>query len=171
MDPNHTSNRHNLSGQENGFFDDDRAHLESRLYSGANWFFWIAGLSIVSSLIVIKNKLGFLIGLGITQSIDYLLQGLEMSVGEANQLLITANLLFAGFFAVFGLLARKRYNLAFIVGMGFYILDGVIILVMQNWFGVAFHAFALYFLFQGLSANLQLRNMEEALAQAAAKGA
>ena len=38
---------------------------------------------------------------------------------------------------------------------------------MQNWFGVAFHAFALYFIFRGLSANLQLRDMEEALAQAA----
>ncbi|MCP4560303.1 MAG: hypothetical protein GY837_07230, partial [Bosea sp.] len=35
--------------------------------SGANWFYWIAGLSIANSLVILfQGEWGFVVGLGIT---------------------------------------------------------------------------------------------------------
>ena len=47
------------------------AQYEKRFRSGASWFYWIAGLSIVNSLVVhLQGQWAFVIGLGITQIID-----------------------------------------------------------------------------------------------------
>ncbi len=46
---------------------------EAAVKSGANWFVWIAILSIINSVIVTMNgNLNFIIGLGITQIVDAL---------------------------------------------------------------------------------------------------
>ena len=186
MDPNRTSNQYkqddgntsgysqlNLSGRENSFVADDRTALENRMYSGANWFFWIAALSIVNSIIVIMNgNWSFLAGLGVTQIIDGLVQGLMDGNGQmAKVLAVVLNIPVAGLFAIFGFLARKRQNWAFIIGMTLYGFDGLIFLLVQDWLAIAFHAFAFYCIFQGLRANNQLRNLEAATPRTIAKGA
>lgn len=49
----------------------ERLELETRLNSGAGWFYWIAGLSLLNSIIMLSGSdLYFVIGLGITQIID-----------------------------------------------------------------------------------------------------
>src|SRR4051794_33834386 len=41
--------------------------LEKQIKSGADWFFWIAGLSLVNSFVALSGKgWGFILGLGIT---------------------------------------------------------------------------------------------------------
>jgi len=49
-----------------------KAHaLEQRCKSGARWFFWIAGLTIVTSLMALSGGgYAFFLSLGITQFID-----------------------------------------------------------------------------------------------------
>ena len=45
--------------------------LLAQLKSGANWFYWIAGLSVVNSLIfAFGGHTSFIAGLGLTQLID-----------------------------------------------------------------------------------------------------
>ena len=45
--------------------------LLAQLRSGANWFYWIAGLSVVNSLIfAFGGKVSFIAGLGLTQIVD-----------------------------------------------------------------------------------------------------
>ena len=45
--------------------------LETQHASGANWFYWIAGLSVINSVIILAGGgWGFVVGLGITQFID-----------------------------------------------------------------------------------------------------
>jgi hypothetical protein len=57
-------------------YEPERAGLAQRHKSGANWFYWIAGLSLATSLIALGGgSWGFLISLGTTQVIDGLAAG------------------------------------------------------------------------------------------------
>ncbi len=163
----------NVNGREGSFVTEERVALESRIRSGANWFFWVAGLSIVNSVIALMDwNWNFLAGLGMTQIIDGITQAIaDESNQTARVLAIVLNVPVAGLFVIFGLQARKRHNWAFIIGMVLYALDGLIFLLVPDWFGLGFHVFALYCVFQGLRANNQLRELEEATPLANAKGA
>ena len=45
--------------------------LERQITNGANWFFWIAGLSLINSVLHLAGvSISFLIGLGLTELID-----------------------------------------------------------------------------------------------------
>lgn len=110
---------------------------------GASWFFVIAAFSAVNTLIAISHSGAFfLVGLGInifTQNLVF-------------------NLIAAGFFALFGVFARKGHSWAFIVGMILYTLDALIFLKVQLWLPLAFHAYALFRLFMGLKASIELKS-------------
>lgn len=159
----------NVSGREPVKFTyNEWAHLENRVRSGANWFIWIAALSIINSVIILfSGKWSFLAGLGITQVIDGLAYNLSGELGGAVTVVAMGlNLLVAGAFVVLGLQARKRQNWAFITGMVIYALDGTIFLLVQGWLSIAFHLFALYQIYQGLRANNQLKQEQQAAATA-----
>jgi len=53
------------------------------MQSGARWFYWIAGLSMINSIAAMSNSSwSFLAGLGITQFIP----GLALGVGRLGEL-------------------------------------------------------------------------------------
>ncbi len=144
------------------------APYKRQALSGANWFFWIAALSLINSVVLLANgRWSFLAGLGITQIIDGIAMGIaDEAGGTATIIAFVLDLMVAGVFVVIGLFARKHHTWAFILGMCLYALDAVIFLLAQVWFGLAFHAFVLYSLFRGLSANNRYKQlMAEAQAQ------
>jgi hypothetical protein len=134
--------------------------LEHQIKSGTNWFFFIAGLSLVNSIIYLSGgTLNFVVGLGITQFIDGFTGGLSEAMG--GSVLVTLiglalDLLVAGAFVAFGVFARRKQQWALITGMILYALDGLFLLALGSWFAVAFHAFALWGLWRGLQALRQL---------------
>jgi len=116
--------------------------------SGAKWFYWIAALSMVNSLIHLsQSDFTFVIGLGISQIVDGIALAITQEAPEASntiQLIALAlNGVFSGIFALFGWLALKRKGWAFVVGMAFYLLDGLLFLLIQDWLSLGFHVFAL----------------------------
>jgi hypothetical protein len=61
--------------------------------------------------------------------------------------------------AIFGFLGQRAvagYRWAFVAGMIFYALDGLIFLMVQDWVGVGFHAFVLAMVGRGWAAALKL---------------
>lgn len=84
--------------------ENNRAYALADIRSSAHWFFWIAGLSIINTLITAfsSSEISFLAGLGITQLINGLITGLY---GENNMLVAVINLLIAGIF--FSLASRR----------------------------------------------------------------
>src|SRR4051812_38852045 len=117
--------------------------------SGASWFYWIAGLSLINSIVAFTgSSWHFLIGLGITQVIDGFGKSLGGSGGAVALLL---DLLVAGIFILFGVFGHKRQVWAFIAGMVLFGLDTVFFILAQDWLGIAFHAFVLYCLFRGFT--------------------
>lgn len=132
------------------------AGLAAKMNSGANWFFWIAGMSLVNSLVAaFDGQWSFIIGLGITQVFD----GFGHAIGEgsgapglAKTIAFCLDVAVAFVFVMFGLFARKRATWAFIVGMVIYAADGLIFLLVGDLLSIGFHILALYFIFSGFSA-------------------
>ena len=126
----------------------------AQLKSGASWFYWIAGLSLVNSIAAFSGSTWrFILGLGITQIIDALSSHLETG-GKLVSLAL--DLCVAGLFILFGVFAHKCHTWAFLVGMILFALDGLIFLLFQDWLGVGFHVLVLYWLFRGFNACRQL---------------
>ena len=141
-------------------------NLFGSFQSGANWFFWIAGLSAVNSIVILSGAdLSFLVGLGVTLVIDAVAReigGMGIIVAIVLDLLVI--LIFVGV----GVFARKRHTWAFTLGMILYGLDGLLFLFFQDWLSLGFHVFALYCIVAGLRAHLALKRM--ALAAAGEQG-
>jgi len=128
--------------------------LLAQMRSCSSWFYWVAALSLVNSVVAFAGGgWRFLFGLGITQVFDGFGTGLG---GSGKFVALFLDLIAAGVLVLFGVLAGKRHTWAFIVGMVLLLLDGGILLLAQDWIGVAFHAFVLFRLFQGLQVCRQL---------------
>jgi MFS family permease len=137
------------------------AVLTQRLNSAANWFYVLAALSVVNSLIAtFGGTIRFIFGLGITSVVDAIIAGTK--VGAAGTIIsLVFTLAMAGLFVVFGFLSKKGYHWAFIIGMVIYLLDGLLLLFPSDYLGAAFHAYVLFRLYQGLAASRKLSELKQ----------
>lgn len=132
--------------------NEENSELEKKLTlkrahkSGANWFYWIAGLSLINALLVAsKTDWSFIVGLGITQ----------LFLSLFNDLLIfswVSIFIVSVIFVLFGFLSNKGIKWAMITGMFLYFLDGLIFIFVKDWLSVGFHAFVLFSMNGGLHA-------------------
>jgi hypothetical protein len=141
--------------------DAEAAALRQRAASAANWFYWIAGLSLVNAIVgALGSKWAFAIGLGISEISSGVATGMRASAGSSPAviaLLYAISFAAAAFFAVCGRYAHRPSAAAFGIGMMVFALDTAIFLVAGDWIGVAFHALALFYLWNGLSAARRLK--------------
>lgn len=125
------------------------------LRSSASWFYWVAGLSLVNTVLALTGVgIRFIFGLGVTQIFDAFGAGFA---GAGTLVALVLDLLAAGVLVLFGVFANKGQTWAFIVGMALLALDGLLLLLVRDWLGVAFHAYVLFRLFQGFQISRQLR--------------
>jgi hypothetical protein len=146
---------HSASGESMG----DRLKVEGEARSGANWFLWIAGLSMVNSVIMLAGSdVHFIIGLGITLVFDVI----GRNAGAAGVVVAALlDIMAAATFVMFGVLGRKGRAWAFILGMVVYALDAMLFIAFGDWLSVGFHAFALFGIYRGFAASRRLKEMEE----------
>lgn len=132
----------------------------SGIYSGANWFFWLAALSVINSLIVFYfGTRNFPFAFGATQWLDGT-TGPLTSEGWMPPLHATGlaiDILIAAAFAGFGYLARRGIDVAFVFGLFLYAVDALLSLGLKDFFGFAFHFIGLFYLFRGLLASRHFR--------------
>jgi hypothetical protein len=125
-----------------------RAGVAPQAVASATWFYTIAGLSVLNSLIVmVGGHIRFIFGLGITSIFDYV--G-NKTGGAGMGASFVINLFVAGVLVLLGYFARKGLKWAFLVGMIAYGLDALLMFTMQDWLGLAFHGWALFRIGQGL---------------------
>lgn len=144
-----------------------RMAIEARARSGLNWFYWIAALSLVNSLIGLSGaSLTFVVGLGATQVVDAVMQGFAADLAGNGSLIargigLVLNVAIAALFAALGFLGIKHKRWAVITGMLLYGIDSLILLSVQDWFGALFHAWALWGIWNGLKALNLLKGLEK----------
>jgi hypothetical protein len=136
--------------------------LKQRCQSGARWFFWIAGLSIVTSIFSFSGGgFAFVLSLGTTRVIDAFATGLATELGDATRIVgLVLDLLVAGVFVLIGWLALKRHLWSFIVGMILFVLDALVLLFFQIWISFAFHLLVVFWIFRGYQAGSRLAALE-----------
>lgn len=132
--------------------------LLQQVKSGANWFYWIGALSLVNSAIShFGGSISFVVGLGISQVADVILR----HFGTGGMVIAIAfDVFVASICALFGWLANKRMQWAFWLGMALYAVDGLIYVYAKDFLSIAFHVYALFFMFKGAQAAGAIRRME-----------
>lgn len=134
------------------------------LKNGANWFYWIAGLSVVNSAIyVFGSKVNFISGLAITRLID-LIADASVSGGSPRVMrgvAIGLDLILVTIFALLGYYAKKAINAVFIGGMVLYLIDGLLSLFFGSLFAVGLHVLILILIFKGFMASREINRIRE----------
>ncbi len=134
--------------------------LQQRGRIGANWFFWVAGLSLVNSVVVhTGGDRYFVVGMGTTLMVDFIVKAIaEHSPDISTILKLVAfgfDIVVALIACTFGWFARKGYVVVYGLGMLLYLLDGLLFLLVGDWMSVGFHAFALFCMWSGFAAFRQ----------------
>lgn len=143
-----------------------RVQTEARSASGARWFYWIAALSLITSLVILAgSNWVFFVSLGVTQVVAAVARKLG---GAATVVAIVFDVVAAGVFALLGYFAVKQHRWAFIVGLALYALDALLFLLFRQWLALAFHAYVIYCLFAGYRACARLAEMNREAAVAVA---
>jgi hypothetical protein len=120
-----------------------RQALERQRRSGGQWFYWIAGLTLVNAVAGFAGQdWRFILGLGVTQIVQELAKsgsdGTKAGLRDPRAA------------------RRPGQGWAFVLGMTLYALDGAIFVLIQDWAGAAFHAFALLMITRGYVASRRL---------------
>ncbi len=128
--------------------------------SGANWFFWLGGFSIINSLIVYYfGTPNSMVAFGVTRWLDGTSGRLtaEGFVPPMHTPDLVVNLIIAAAFAGFGYVARKGSDLAFVVGIFLYVIDSLLVIGLRDFFAFGFHLVGLYFIARGLLGSRHMR--------------
>ena len=140
------------ASQRNAPPSEEYQALERRRRSGGQWFYWIAALSLINAVLAFAGQeWRFLLGLGVTQ----LVQEMAKS-GNAGTKAGLVGVVLIVVFAVMGQRAVQGHRWAFLLGMALFALDGALFVLIQDWVGVGFHAFALLMIGRGYAAARQL---------------
>jgi surface polysaccharide O-acyltransferase-like enzyme len=149
-------------------FDEIRhSELYQSYKSGANWFYWIAGLTLITSIITVGGgDWRFLISLGTTQMIDAIAHVLSEQLGGATKVIgLVLDIFITALFVFFGVLAGKKMLWVYLLGMIAFGLDGLVSLLIGDWIGVLAHAVVLFFMIRGYMAGRDLIALEREIAQ------
>jgi len=142
--------------------------LFERGKNGAAWFYWIAGLSLVNTVLVLsQGGLAFALGLNITMIPDSIAADVALKP-EGNLTILVAALVFdaviLGLFVLCGYLSQRRVLPIFALGMVIYLLDGVLGFVLMGFgdlMGIGIHAFALWSMWSGFTAYRELNLLQQ----------
>jgi hypothetical protein len=136
--------------------------LKQKYRSGVHWFYWIAALTLVTSLMSLAGGgWRFFLSLGVTQFIDAVAVELSASLGNATKVIaIVLDIFAVAVFAAVGFLAGKKHLWAYIVGLVLFLLDGIASLVFGDWLGVVAHAVVLFIMVRAFKSGLELSELE-----------
>lgn len=128
-----------------------RLEEDKKFKSRVNWFFWIAGLSLINTILFYAGSdTSFSIGLGVTLLIDVIIGEIATELGGNPQLLfiigVSLDLVITGLFILFGVLGRKYKLWAIIVGLVLYAADAALTLYIGVYTSAIFHVVALIFI-------------------------
>lgn len=160
--------------REDAPFEKNSADLTRQMLSGANWFFWIAILSLIDTLVSpYYGTWTYAFSMGMSLGVDSVAQS-AVAHGMGSWMKIAAfalNIVIAGIFILFGFAARRGNMAAFVTGLILYVLDGVLFfftgtigdrfLFGSAILGVVIHAVGVYYIFSGILAARKLTEYQK----------
>ena len=137
-----------------------RFQLLQRRGSGGSWFYWIGGASILNSVLnAAGTQWGLAVGLGVTYLVDGFAEALSNTVRTPIYAFIIDIAIASGFLLI-GRAARRGNLSWYAVGIGLYLLDGLLFVLAEDILGIAVHAAAVFWLVSGWRAARALKRVE-----------
>jgi hypothetical protein len=125
----------------------------------ANWFYWIAALSLINSLIIMSGSTwSFVFGLTFTKVVDALATQYRVT-GFAAIVCLGLNVCAIAAFVILGYFARRCNMWAFVVGLILFVMDTLLLLIGSDVYSFAFHAYVIYKLVGGVMALRRHRQL------------
>ena len=152
--------------------DAEAAQYLQEFHKGANWFYFIAGLSVINSLVMLFGAgWVFIFGLGITQVVDGIAaEAVKSMEGGAAVWIVHAiglgfSVVIAAVCALIGWLSNKGYGAVYLIGMILYLLDALLFVLLlflgePDFLGLVFHIIALFLMARGYISLRKLRALE-----------
>lgn len=139
-----------------------RRQLKERCEQGARWFYLVAALSFITSLVSFYGiEWDSMVSLGVARAVDPLAFSLAYEFGWPVRIVaVAADAAVAAVVATVGYFASMRHILVFLAGMVAYALDGVVFVFAGEWPAVAFHLLALFIMYTGYRACVQLAALD-----------
>jgi hypothetical protein len=151
----------NTTQSSNPNLIEQKLRAERVVKSGASWFLMVGLLSLVNSVLSVSGSgVRFIFGLGIAQFVDAFAKQAGQ-VGIVPDLIINA--FFAGVFVLFWNFAKKGEQWAFLVGIGLYAVDAIAMLAFHDILAVAFHGYAFWRIYRGMSGIQALKQLQSQL--------
>jgi len=130
--------------------------LEKQYRDGANWFYWIAGLSLLTSILLAVGSSYFpAIALGIVT----LSTVMGMTIPALSNVVVVPIIIAVGVLGLIGYLSNKGHSWAYLLGISLFGLDTVLLLVFMDFMGICFHALALFFIIRGYVSLQKLKKL------------
>jgi len=136
--------------------------------AGANWFFWIAALSLVNTIVAHSGgDRHFIVGLAVTFIVDLIGREIVKEQPDAATLVLVIAVSFSLFVdaivVAFGAMSRQRWLWVFGFGMFLYLLDGILYALVGDFLSAGFHGYALFSMFQGFKGYQEYNKLHQAL--------
>ncbi len=138
---------------------DERRALERIIKQGACVFFGIAVLGVIHAILLLTlgSITSFTIGLAATTVTAVFTEEKPTPITILTISLITLAAITV--FSFIGVFAIKRRQWAFTIGMLAYSLDALLLILLQDWYGILFHLLVLFFIYRGYNAALQYHKL------------
>jgi amino acid transporter len=130
--------------------------LENQFRNGANWFYWIAALSLASTVLML---IGSTIIPALTLGTTEFLTEIAMYDPTLTYLVLVPYIIILGIVVLVGYLSNMGIRWVYMVGIVLFILDTMLLLTAMDLLGVGFHIFALFFMIKGYTALGKLKKL------------
>ena len=133
--------------------------LEAQRNKGAGWFYWIVGLTIINTIIVMSGS-DFSFSLGATATLFANVFARESHSSSAHLFAIIFDVVVVAFYAMCGVMGGRGATWAFILGLIFFALDSLLALIGFQIIGILIHGYALFCIFNGMMACVNLNRLQ-----------
>ncbi len=143
--------------------------LEEQRNKGAGWFYWIVGLTIINTLLAQTGlTVGFMLGSTATLGASEMAQVSGSSGARAAAMIFSVFVI--AFYAMCGVMGSRGGTWAFILGLVAFTLDSLLLLLglllvgfgagISSIFSIVIHGYALFCIFNGMMACVNLNRLK-----------
>ena len=133
--------------------------LEEQRNKGASWFYWIVGLTIINT-IVVQSGIDFAFSLGATVTLVSYGVAQALGTSTAHVMALGFDVLVIAFYAMCGVMGSRGATWAFILGLIAFTIDSLFALIGFQIIGILIHGYALFCIFNGMMACVNLNRLK-----------